>query len=216
MRPGVTIWPDTSSTSVPAPAASSGPIAATLPPVKPISATASRCCDGSMIRPPLRMRLMALLLTLTTSGRIGRSRDPPHPPRRNTLRYRALSSAYDPITSFSTAQLCVQFQNRPPGRCRPVGVRLIFEETTRIPARNLPASREGNPTRRTHHGSKSFPEIDGRRRRPLRCGSLCHARDLAARGGPRLALRAAGGSGKFRPHLGHPIRGAQRLRHGVG
>src|SRR6266508_3711352 len=56
IRPGATRWPDTSRTSVPASPARSGPILATLPAAKAMSAVRSRLWDGSIIRPPFRIR----------------------------------------------------------------------------------------------------------------------------------------------------------------
>ena len=56
IRPGVTTLPRTSRTSVPGPAASCSPMAATTPPEKCTSATRSMPCDGSITRAPRRIR----------------------------------------------------------------------------------------------------------------------------------------------------------------
>src|SRR5215468_10818393 len=50
------MYPDRSRTAVPASAFNPGPILDTLPAEKPISITSSSFCEGSMTRPPRRIR----------------------------------------------------------------------------------------------------------------------------------------------------------------
>src|SRR5215471_2094677 len=64
--------PATSRTSVPGPALSSPPIAATLPPANATSATASSFCDGSITRPPRRIRSKGINVTKQRASADGR------------------------------------------------------------------------------------------------------------------------------------------------
>src|SRR5437588_260884 len=61
MRPGVTIRPPTSRLLVSEPALRPGPSAATLPAAKATSSRSSIDCEGSITRPPRRIRSYAML-----------------------------------------------------------------------------------------------------------------------------------------------------------
>ncbi|MGY4311785.1 hypothetical protein ACVWW1_001088 [Bradyrhizobium sp. JR3.5] len=68
MIPGETISPETSRTSVAGSAFSSRPTAATLPAAKATSVTASSFCDGSITRPPRRIKSKGIIISGFQSG----------------------------------------------------------------------------------------------------------------------------------------------------
>src|ERR1700694_4438730 len=63
MRPGVTMVPDTSRTSVPGSTLSSFPTMTTLPAAKATSVTASSFWEGSITRPPRRTKSKGIVIS---------------------------------------------------------------------------------------------------------------------------------------------------------
>src|ERR1700730_4190322 len=63
MRPGVTMYPDTSRTSVAGSTLSPFPTMTTLPPAKATSLTASSFWEGSITRPPRRTKSKGIVIS---------------------------------------------------------------------------------------------------------------------------------------------------------
>src|ERR1700730_1876075 len=73
MRPGVTMYPDTSRTSVAGSTLSPFPTMTTLPPAKATSLTASSFWEGSITRPPRRTKSKGIVISECDSEGIGGS-----------------------------------------------------------------------------------------------------------------------------------------------